>query len=86
MIKVSFRVENTDIDLYGETRAFARAVAEWEGLPWVKFLREHGTIVNADYYCDLHGDCTHHMTFWELPPELETWFYLTYSDVTLSER
>lgn len=81
MIKTVVRVPQEDIIKLGQSAAFAAVLVEWEALSWVKYLREHGTIVAVQCCADLEPfyTDTYELT-WELPPERETWFYLNYSE------
>lgn len=83
MIKTLLRIEEQDIKLKGRDAAFIETLTEWEILPWIKYLREHGKIVNVDHYKDVTENYQYRDTYkltWELPPEKETWFYLKFGD------
>ena len=83
MIKTLLRVEEQDIQSKGRDAAFIEKLTEWEILPWIKYLREHGKIVNVDYYKDVNAHYQYQETYkitWELPSEKETWFYLQFSE------
>lgn len=80
MIKTLVKVPQEDIDRLGRETAFIEFLSMWELLPWVKYLREHGEIINVDSCTsgDFYND-TFTLT-WKLTPEQETWFYLNYGE------
>lgn len=83
MIQTLLRVEEQDIQRKGHAVAFVEALTEWEILPWVKYLREHGTIVSVDRYQHIDTKYQYQDTYkiiWELPPEHQTYFYLAYDN------
>ncbi len=83
MIKTLLRVEQQDIQRKGRDAAFLETLTQWEILPWIKYLREHGKIVNVDHYKDLGLNYQYQETYkitWELPPEHQTYFYLAYDN------
>lgn len=79
-IRVRMRIEEDDILRLGQDAAFVQALTEWEALPWIKFLREHGEINHVEHYNDFNSYARFFTVHWQLPGELKTWFYLNYSD------
>lgn len=77
MIRTKFRVEDRNVRA---SESFAAALTEWELLPWVKYLREHGNVSSVETFDDFSaaGIFTVYLVTWELPAELETYFYLIY--------
>jgi hypothetical protein len=80
MIKTKLRVEHELIAKMGKQDAVNISLNEWNILPWIRYLREHGTVKDIQYYraSDFYTDT--YELFWELPPERETWFYLKFND------
>lgn len=79
-IRVRMRVEEADILRHGHDAAFAEALTEWEDLPWIKFLRDHGEIDHVEHCKEFDSYAKLFTVYWNLPAELTTMFYLKYSD------
>lgn len=80
MISTLLQIKEQDIHIKGHVPAFIEKLTEWEILPWVRYLREHGKIVNVDCYKDHDQYKDTYKITWELPTEKETWFYLQFSE------
>lgn len=79
MIRTLLRVERKDIDTKGKDLAFSETLASWEILPWVKYLRNYGKVINIEHYVESEYYTDTYQLTWELPAERETWFYINYS-------
>ncbi len=80
MIRTLLRVERKDIDTKGKDRAFIETLTDWEILPWIKYLRKYGKIINVEHYVESEYYTDTYQLTWELPAERETWFYINYSE------
>lgn len=80
MIKILFKIDEQDILTKGRSEAFNEALNEWEILPWVKYVREHGKLVDVDEYKEFKTYSNTYKLMFELDPERETFFYLKYGD------
>ena len=80
MIKILFKIDEQDILTKGRSEAFNEALCEWEILPWVKYLREHGKLGYVDDYKEFKTYSHTYQLMFELDPERETFFYLKYGD------
>lgn len=79
-VRVRLRVEESVTLRLDGSSAFTRALSEWGELPWIKFLKEHGEIVQVEQYKEYETCSTIYTVHWQLPNELKSWFYLTYAD------
>lgn len=80
MIRTLLRVERKDIDTKGKVLALSETLTSWEILPWIKYLRNYGKIINVEHYVESEYYTEMYQLTWELPPERETWFYINYSE------
>ena len=80
-IRIEMKVDESDVLRLGDAAAFANALTEHEDLPWIKFLREHGEIAHVEHFKEPVTYRTIDLTHWQLPDELNTWFYLNYADI-----
>jgi hypothetical protein len=72
------RVEEQDIITKGQDTAFVEALTQWEILPWIKYLREHGSICHVEHTKNIEINAQMYTVFWDLPPHHQTYFYLLY--------
>jgi hypothetical protein len=80
VIKILFKIDEGKILSKGRNEAFNEALNEWEILPWVKYLREHGKLVHVDDYKEFITYSHTYQLMFELDPKQETFFYLKYGN------
>jgi hypothetical protein len=80
MIRTLLRVERKDIESKGKDLAFVEALISWEILPWIKYLRKYGKVINVEHYVESEYYTDTYQLTWELQPEHETWFHLNFSE------
>jgi len=67
--------------MYGEQTAFIKEFCRWNEFEWVTYLRKHATMVpKIDDYKNITDYSRIYVTYWELPEEKLTYFYLKWGD------